>query len=41
LEFQTSSLVTGGLNSHLHYGRASVLFYPSLTLLQHDFFGIF
>jgi len=32
LEFQTSSLVTGGLNSHLHYGRASVLFSPSLTL---------
>ncbi len=32
LEFQTSSLVTGGLSSHLHYGRASVLFSPSLTL---------
>jgi hypothetical protein len=32
LEFQTSLLVTGGLNSHLHYGRASVLFSPSLTL---------
>ncbi|MFN9981461.1 MAG: hypothetical protein ACK53Y_16165, partial [bacterium] len=31
LEYQTSSLVTGDLNSHLHYGRASVLFSPSLT----------
>jgi hypothetical protein len=32
LECQTSSLVTGGLSSRLHYGRASVLFSPFLTL---------